>query len=230
MRNLSLSAIAALALTMTPALAATVVVDSITGTWDNVTGATVSGAGTDTISWGTSTGEGQSQYVFDATAVPITDPTSPFQLGTFTHNNNPIFPPSITGAELTVSVSGNVDGNAFTIGGTYAFSHNETTNSAPCFEGSVSVCDDIVTLLGATEFDGSVIVDGEEFFFALTGFEGGASFFTQEGQSNSAALFAGFTTNPVVVNPVPLPAGAILLGTGIAAFGVWSRKNKRKAA
>ena len=139
MRNLSLSAIAALALTMTPALAATVVVDSITGTWDNVTGATVSGAGTDTISWGTSTGEGQSSYVFDATAVPITDPSSPFQVGTLTHNNFPIFPPSITGAELTVSVTGSVDGSTFSIGGTYAFAHNETTNSTPCFAGSVSV-------------------------------------------------------------------------------------------
>ena len=224
-----LSTMAAIVLSVGAASAATVTVTEVTGTWGNATGATVSGDGTDTISWGESTGQGQSSYVFAATGVPVVDPASPFQVGTFTHNNFPIFPPSITGAELTVSVAGNVDGNAFTLGGTYAFAHNETPNTTPCFEGSVSVCDDIVTLVGATQFDGSVIVDGEEYFFELTGFEGGVSFFTQEGQSNSAALFAGLTTNPVVVNPVPVPAGAVLLGTGIAAFGVWSRKNKRKA-
>ena len=44
---------------------------------------------------------------------------------------------------------------------------------------------------------------------------------TELGSSNGAGIS---------VNPVPLPAGMVLLGTGIAAFGVWSRKNKRKAA
>ena len=65
--------------------AAVIDVTSITGMWGNVQGAPATNAG-------------QSGYRFTASSTPFTAVSSPFQLGVFTHNNFPIYAPSITGA------------------------------------------------------------------------------------------------------------------------------------
>jgi hypothetical protein len=224
---------ALLTMTAGAALATTVNVSSITGTWGNVTGAAATGVGTSTISWGTPAVSGgqQSSYVFDAAITPINDASSPFFIGNFTHNNYPIFAPSITGADLTVTVLGTVDDVAFSLGGVYRFTHLETPNNAnPCAAGGSAPCPDLVTFQGAVGTFGDVIeVNDVLVVLGLTGFVDGFSFLTNENASNTAGLYAEFTAEPLTA-PVPLPAGMWLMGTGLAAFGVWSRKSKRKAA
>ena len=69
-----------------------------------------------------------SSYDFDAAATPIDDAASPFYVGDFTHNNNPIYPPSLTSADLMVTITGDIDGTAFSLTSTFTFAHNETTN------------------------------------------------------------------------------------------------------
>lgn len=149
-------------------------------------------------------------------------------MGTFTHINNVITLPSIAGADLTVTLVGEVVGGGgstpFNISGTYRFDHNETPNSGTCPPNSVTVCDDIVTLIGTTEISDSITIDGDEYFFQLTGFAGGVNFLTQEGKSNSSILRGEFTTTP---STIPLPAGGWLILAGLGTLGAMRVRKSR---
>ena len=228
-RFLVIAASAALAMVGSSAIAASITVTDITGTWGNATGAAVTGDGTDTISWGSpATSDGASSYNFEAANVPIVDPGSPFVIGDFTHNNFPVFPPSITGADLTVTVEGDIDGQAFSLGGVFQFSHFETPNGAnPCAAGGTNPCPDLVTYLGATGlFGDTIVVDDTEFVLSLTGFADGLTFLTAEGESNSAQLFAEFTADPFLA-PIPLPAAGWMLLLGVGGLAAARRKRMK---
>jgi hypothetical protein len=207
--------------------AAVVTVADITGTWTVTGGTNVNGEGTDSVRWGNpATSNGQSGYDFDAVLTPFIVTESPFDVGLFTHLNWPIASgTSISGADLTLSVAGDVDGLAFNIGGVYSFDHFETPNNGnPCAAGGSQPCPDLVTYLGASEVSDSVIVDGEEVFLSLEGFEDGFTFLTAEGAASSKMLRAAFTTEPIIDGNVPLPAAAWFLISGVAAFGIARRK------
>ena len=153
------------------------------GTWSNATGTTVTGLGTSQISWGTSTGEGQSSYEFAGImGEVITLPTSGgsssmFALGDFTHENFPIGSgTSIEGATLNINFD-LIDGST-TINQMFSFdfSHNETPNSQPpagpgCTTppGSVEPCPDVVSFLNNGEFSQTINIDGEEFSLFIEG-------------------------------------------------------------
>ena len=220
------------------ASSATVTIDSITGTWGNVQGggSTVNGEGTSSIRWGQpATVNGQSGYDFVAANTPQVNPLSTFDVGEFTHLNWPIFAPSISGADLTVTVDGDVDGSVFSIGGTYSFSHFETPNgAAACGAGGGNPCADLVTLLGGVSTSAAVNIDGNEYFFNLLGFAdlgaGSSMFLTQEGQTNSAGGLRGaFSITPDEMMPIPLPASMWLMLGGVGVLGAVKRKQRKVA-
>lgn len=137
---------------------------TISGIWTAYApdpGVTLSG---DTLSWGVSTGSGQS-------SLAITNPASNLPLQTYvgggvpppayigtgvalTHVNNPIYAPSLTSATLTVSLSLRpvlpTPGAEFPLSTIdYDIAFVETPNSYPCaVSGSPTACNDIFVLLG----------------------------------------------------------------------------------
>jgi hypothetical protein len=191
---------------------------------DNTVG--ITGIGTSEISWGTpATSSGQSGYSFVGVGPATVDPAdlvaAPFALGTFTHNNFPIFgtpnPSSITGATLDVDLA--LD--AFSTTFTFDFAHFETNNSAnPCPAGGAQPCPDEVSFLDGGVSDQFITLEGIDYNLTLIGFsqDGGTTlvenFLTLESQANSAVLYAQLTEVPSTPEPATL-LGLIAIG-GVA--------------
>ena len=234
LKGLTFTAVGAAALAYaTSASAITIDVISVTGIWTDATpAAAVTGVGFPTISWGTGSG-GPSSYNFTGAAPPpLTgfNVGDVFSIGTFTHDNNPISPPSLQTAELTVDWSIEINnGSTLAISGqtVYDFNHNETPNTpGTCPDGSVSICDDIVTFTLNPEETDVFTYEGEQYIFTISSFlvdgSPATDFLTQEGKKNTAVLQGS-------VNVVPVPAAVWLLGSAVAGLGAagWRR---RKAA
>lgn len=194
---------------------------STSGTWtdaiDSFGGNAIFGQGTNQISWGA--GNAKSSYVFTginpAQEKTEAELTNPFLLGTFTHNNVPIFFPSLDSATLNVAF--NLDAVTSTF--SFRFAHNETSNSpGTCLPGSVSICDDVVTFPTATSSE-TITLDGVDYNLTLIGFSqnNGAtivsSFLTQENRSNQAGLYAQLTRSP---NQAAVPEPFSIIATGLA--------------
>lgn len=221
---------------------AAITVDSVTGVWTDVDpdAPAVTGEGTNVISWGTpATSLGQSGYTFVGNApppFPVSVGTG-FNLGDFTHRNNPIFGSSLDTAELTVTTNLTIDGTSQGIESVFEFEHLETNNnSTTCADGgangigvNVNGCADRVTFsinVGSSE---SFMIGGTEFFVDITGFETGSGlateFWTVEEADNLATLRGVITSRP---GEIPVPATFALLGLGIASLGV-GMAGRRKA-
>ncbi|WP_414575401.1 THxN family PEP-CTERM protein [Anabaena sp. CCY 9402-a] len=200
------------------------------GVWTSVTPdgtTTVNGINTNTVSWGDpATNSGQSSYVFNGEntfTAPI-DGTD-FLLGTFTHNNFPVFPPSITGANLALSLSGDVN-KTFN----FFFNHNETPNngdSGVCSStpGFNVPCPDVVSIPNTASSE-TINIGGHQYILAISGFLQGGSvvnqFITQEDQANTAEIFGRLEKVPV--EEVPEPLTMLGITTGVAFGGFFKRK------
>lgn len=224
-------------------------INSVTGKWSNVVpgGTTgLSGVGTPDILWGTSTGFGQSGYSFAGVAPPPVvglPATVPFDLGTFTHINNPISSgTSITSARLTVTIDADfTDGGPVenrVVNSVFDFAHFETPNggiNGICADGganfagvNINGCADRVTPvlnLGLTDvFNiGSIV-----YIFSTSGFSFGPAFWTMENATNPAVFTGKFITRAQAVEEVPLPAALPLLAAGLAGFGYLSRRQRKQ--
>jgi hypothetical protein len=222
------------------ALAAPVTINitSVTGVWSSGTtdapGVPL-GLGTSQISWGVPAPPNtlQSSYSFAGNAPQLgLGVGSVFTLGTFTHNNFPIFAPSLLTATLDVTIVGTAqNGGVVPINHvqSFNFTHNETTNGCSPLPGCAN---DIVTV--ANNFGGSqpINIDGTDYVFSFTGFLVGGNPFVQfstvEEQSNSAFMQGSFIQLASVPGPV---AGAGLPGL-VLAFGgtlAWWRRRKHPA-
>jgi hypothetical protein len=223
------------------AAAATVSIGSVSGSWTSTTGgANVQGLGTDTVSWGTDVGNGQSGYSFAGIA-----PSGPhdagtvFDLGTFTHSNFAIGSgTSISAAQLELTI-----GATFTKGATstvktitslFDFEHLETTNAAAvCADGgangvgvNANGCADRVTLSGHAVASQTVVLGGKLYLLEITGLTVDgvpvSEFWTAENAASAAILQAQLTE----IGAIPLPASALLLIGGIGGIGFAARRRK----
>jgi hypothetical protein len=245
------AAMGALALSAPYAAADVVFVVDVTGTWTatNPGAPAVSGLNTNTISWGTSTGPGKSSYVFEGVAPPMQGPYNlgqTFEVGTFTHNNNPITGTSLLTAELTVlsdirveDGSGGVIANFADVTSVFDFAHLETPNGAnPCANGgangvgvNVNGCADRVTFTTNPGKTQSITINETEYVLNISSFLIGGSpaseFWTIEAFSNSAKLQGAVVERTSVV---PIPAAAWLFGSALIGAVGLGRRNKKKAA
>lgn len=217
------------------ASAATLDITSVSGLWTSVNPESgISGVNSSTISWGTSTGYGQSSYTFVGVAPPpvigLAADTA-FNLGTFTHKNYPITGTTLGTAELTVNIGIKIDGSAQSVSSVFDFKHIETTNSGTCLPNSTSVCDDLVTATTNAASSQTFNIAGTDYIFNVSGFlVGGAifdSFLTAENADNVATLQASYSVAEQNIPPVPLPAAGWMLLAGLGGLGVARRARKR---
>ncbi|WP_298921724.1 THxN family PEP-CTERM protein [uncultured Roseobacter sp.] len=230
MKKLTITTATAITLAMSAvgATAATLDITGIDSSWNDVVpgGVTVNnGDPTSSMRWGT--GASQSGYDFTDAPTPILGlaADTQFVVGNFNHLNFPITGTTLDTANLNVDIQ--IGGGGPLISSVFSFSHDETTNSAPCGPGSVSICDDIVSVSSAAGAE-AFSLGGVDYVFQVLGFstDGGSTivtdFLTQENSNNPAQLYATFTA----VSQVPLPAGMLLMGTALAGFGVMRRRKK----
>ncbi|MGE0744886.1 MAG: THxN family PEP-CTERM protein [Rhodospirillales bacterium] len=199
----------------------------------------LSGLGTNEITFGDPAGSQPSAYRFEGTTVgPLTQAEllgGTFPIGDFIHENFPIFPPSITSATLQVSLNIDDLGNGETTQDfTFQFMHNETPNfpgGDTCPDTGVPTadvpagCPDVVSLDNMFSQQ-SVVIDGVERFLQIVGFidENGMlvdEFVTRENQENVATLLVQFA------EPVSEPAPLAFLGAGLVLLG-WQHARRRK--
>ncbi len=195
--------------------------------------ANVSGLNTNEIAWGNPFPAGAttppSGYIFDGVNVdaPLDGPL--FPLGDFTHVNFSIFLPSISGANLDVTLDIPDEGTSENF--MFFFNHDETPNSLPCDPSGATVCPDLVTIPDASSTN-TISIMGMEFILAIEGFseDGGTTitdgFITEEGQNNTATLFARLE-EVVVQQPVPEPTTLSLIGFGLALSGLGFVRRRR---
>ena len=205
--------------------APSVSVSDVTGIWTAANGAPVNGLNSNEILWGG--GNQQSGYRFDGVTPPVQGPFAVgqnFTLGTFTHFNFPISPPSITDATLEVTVVGTAtNGNVvpFSLTSTFEFDHNETPNQP-------NDVPDEVTPTANFPLSDTLTIDGIDYLFTTEGFDlQGATFLTAEGQSNAADLVGSFVRVPGQAD-VPVPATYALLGAGLIGLGLATRRRAKK--
>lgn len=235
----------------TPASAVTIT--SISGLWTELTstgpGNAASTLNTSTLSWGLPPeGGAQSSYNFAGTSTPLeTKVDEAFNLGTFTHSNNPIYDSREMLDSATLSLSFTIEGLDQTFRSVFNFEHEETpNNAATCADGGLTGsgindngCADRVTLSLNEAQTESFTVGYMEYVLDVTGFltEGGLAktFWTREKDDNSAVLQASYklisdntppAPEPTPTNPseVPLPASGLLLLGGLGAMYAKRRK------
>ncbi len=222
------------------AQAGNITFSNVLGTWSNGTPvANVSyannGTQTPSANWGSGGVSGYDFVGVNAFGVTVPPPAG-FDLGTFTHRNQPINSgSSITGIRLTVSTTVEVDSISQGVKNfVFDFIHNETPNNDnPCADGgtlgvgvNVNGCADSVKFVYNTLSD-SFTVGNVEYTLNLAGFVVGSStvseFWTKEQADNSAVLKGVAVERSSVV-----PDGGstfILLGAALAGLSAWRKRS-----
>ena len=209
------------ALAAVPAGAGPLDITSISGTWHNPVGGTsVSGEGTSSITWGDGVAP-DSGYLFEPGADILGAAVGvPLLLGEFTHFNEVIPVPNLTGVDLHFGFDTN--GVPAALSTMFPFAHDETPNTT----GSSPADDDIVTITTPI-VNVPILVGTDLYFFNLLGFsvDGGTTFqsvFSSiEGGHNSALLYGQLTTKPVAE-----PASLLLLGGALTAIAARMRRSR----
>jgi len=157
--------------------------------------------------------DGPSSYVWNSNGT-VSNPNitaqvdNPFQLGLFTHNNNPVYNKSLESVYLDLGFKVTIDGSYTTLNYSILFENEDTTNTAgTCIYYSETPCADKVTISAPFNSDfklGTIGNDEDgytEYYFSLLGFKKSENeytytweYITQENKSNSAYLYAVITS------------------------------------
>jgi hypothetical protein len=168
------------------------------GVWPSMTASPpgLGGLGTSNVRWGVPAGgAGQSGYRFAGGTVDVLTDGTEFVLGTFTHDNFPVygFQPNQFDVDLRVNVAFN--GGALIKDFSFRFHHNETPNVGWYPQDLV----DLPTLQSPE----TVEIDGEEYALVIAGFKQGGQivtrFVSEENGANSADIVAKLQ---LIVRPV----------------------------
>lgn len=208
--------------------AAAITLDSVSGTWSNLSGGTAVNFQTvgseNQVRWGDDVGSGQNVLGFAGSAPPsfgvLLD--QEFEVGTLRYSNaaTGIAPPA-TGVDLTVALV-LTNGGPVTPSFTFPFTIDETVNAAPCPFPSTTPCSDRITFSSAFAPQ-SFMLGGTSLTLELLGFKtqpGGqlvSNFIGQENTTSSAMLFGRITA-------APEPSSLLLLASGLAGLGVLTRR------
>lgn len=225
-----------------PVAASTVSVDPVSGLWTNPIysrgTAGVTGFGTSTIQWGRpAPWSFQSKYSFAAGSTVTSTTPGAFLIGAYSHTNGTIYSTSarIAGTDLDLTVSGAINGQAFSFDNMFRFTHNETLNSAnPCAAGGGTNCGDFVTIASLNTAPFTVTQGASVFTLLIDGFVSAlngpviTSFLNPEGATKTLYLQARW--QEVITNvdpdPVPLPAAGLLLIGAVGAIGAVRRRRR----
>src|SRR4051794_26411696 len=167
------------------------------GVWPSISASLpgTNGLGTANVKWGVPAGGGQSGYRFTGQTTEVLTDGTEFVLGTFTHDNFPVygFQPNQFDVDLRVNVVFN-DG-ALIRDFSFRFHHNETPNVGPAPQDLV----DLPTLQSPE----TVELDGEEYALVIAGFKQGGQivtrFVSEENGANSADIVAKLQ---LIVKPI----------------------------
>lgn len=167
------------------------------GVWPSMTASPpgLGGLGTSNVRWGVPAGGGQSGYRFAGGTVEVLTDGTEFVLGTFTHDNFPVygFSPNQFDVDLRVNVV--FSGGALARDFSFRFHHNETPNNTANPEDLV----DLPTLQSPE----TVEIDGEEYALVIAGFKQGGQIVTRfvsgENAANSADIVARLQ---LIVRPI----------------------------
>jgi hypothetical protein len=177
-RNLFTKGLAAILMTIGLSSMSHAVLITTNGVFTNLEGTgaligNVQGENTSTVSWGNSTGAGQSSWQYNGLTdffVSFTDPS--FDFGSFTHTNNPITSAGAFTADFVVNVIIETDDGMEELANetfTYGFFHNETRNQEPCTPSLAgNICPDVVSIPDASE--SIVFLYGEDRYLDIVGF------------------------------------------------------------
>ena len=211
-------------LTTLPASAAPFDITNVTGVWQNPVGGTfVAGTGTSTITWGDGVPPDSGYRFVAAGDINNAAVGAPLLLGTFTHFNEVIPVPNLTGVDLDFGFDTN--GAPATVHAVFPFAHDETPNTT----GLSPFDDDIVTITTPI-VNIPITVGTDTYYFNLLGFsiDGGATFqsvfSSPEGGHNSALLYGRITQQPV-----PEPARLMLFGTALSFLAMRLRRRFGRA-
>lgn len=234
MRVFGLCLLLPLAFGASVASAAPVTVTSIDAVWSaaSTTSASASGIDTGRISWGNArnTENRQSSYSFDTISAPFVLETGGSEtLGAFTHDNWTIARGfTLLDATLELFIGLDIEGVASSLAATYFVTHDETLNSAgACPDGSVGVCDDVVTFTQITTSSAPVTIGNTSYSFLLDGFADAGGTMLSQMMSAESASNTAYLMGSVEATPVPLPATLPLLA---AAFGAVALLRRRRAS
>lgn len=202
---------------------------TVGGTWGQATpNGTANGLGTSKITWGQQfENYGLSSYNFAPNSPTSPNANENFLLGTFTHDNQPIYEPWLTSATLNVKITGNISGSPFETLLNFNFAHNETPNV-----GWPLCCDDIVSLSNNPSVQSLLKIGDITYFLTFYGYFSSTAdkltplgaFKTVENFSNNAYLFGSYS-----LVQTPVPAALPLFASGLAGLGLlgWFRKRRR---
>jgi hypothetical protein len=218
------------------AQAGLVSITSLNASWLNIDPVSIvavgNGTTTATMSWGSGTGSGHSGYGFTTATTPIDNflppsPSGAFDLGTWTHFNNPITGTTLSTARLQLAATIFVDGVSQCIKNfLFDFSHNETPNGGTCEATTPGVnvngCADIVTI--AYSLDSDTFAVGDD-VYTLNILAGSTYFETMEAADNAFVVEGELTLRSSVV---PEPSALMLMGLGLGMLSFVSSKRRYK--